>query len=78
MNQVKNFFNNTFKLYGQMFVEENSKGDLMTKFLRGITPIFLSSYIYTTGRDEIPENDPDLLLYYDLEIDQERTPNFSQ
>jgi hypothetical protein len=29
-------------------------------------------------RDEIPDNDPALLEYYDLQIDKERTPNYSE
>ncbi len=29
-------------------------------------------------RDEIPDNDPMMLEYWDLEIDKERTANYSE
>ena len=78
MKAIRNFWHSTFKLYTESFLQENGQRDLTTKFVRGAAPIVVCFAGYMHFRDEIPDNDPALLEYYDLQIDQERTPNYSE
>lgn len=42
----------------------------MTRFVRGAAPAVIAGYFYINYRREIPDFDPKLLEYYDLEVDK--------